>query len=348
MTGNFRLTASLLTLIVASASLVACGGGGSSPSASSPTTPRTLNFFSSLSQHETIDDNEEMAAQRFAVAPPSPEDPASPSAPSDSAVVTQSSQSNDTADAAVTFSDNTRNYTLNVEGTEFLSSTADEVQRGTIPGVSSFVEVAVLYSNDELSSAILATDRANSEDNEYIVWGIWGSIPADTMDVSDFTYGAFAHGTTPYNVGTNADTLTALAGDAMYEGHAFGLQLSNNQSEVFLGEVTLNADFDASGQGTMSGRVHNITFETTEYDPDSAIILGMADIDPDGSFEGPTSISVPSGRLGDTTLGGMWGGRFFGSETGTDYPGSAAGTLGLSDASGSNSLMGAFKTDRNP
>ena len=200
------------------------------------------------------------------------------------------------------------------------------------------------------NDSVAAITDANA-DRDYLVGGIWLSVPEDAS--ADPWIGASANGNDPFGDSSGMG-IVAVTGSATYSGRAGGILVSNEENFDFGADVALTANFDAAMGGMISGTVSDFT------DPDSGeslstgvVLLGETSIGTtnSGFFTGGTSV-VGTGEAEDFT--GRWGGQFYGnpdaSATGNNaQPGSVAGTFGASsDDKGVLGVFGAYKLGEIP
>ncbi|MEG9862916.1 MAG: hypothetical protein V6Z81_10605, partial [Parvularculales bacterium] len=264
--------------------------------------------------------------------------------------VTQSSDASAMADVTVTFDaagaiDNT---TLTVGsdtlGTAPTRSDTTMLTRGLVDNLQA-QQVIRLGSTAEnpdmtpISRAVILTGFSGTVGSEEYV--SWGYHRFEDYANTTYRYTAFASG----NTGYPQMNLMSLTGMATFTGDAVGVYADATDIADFWGDVTLTADFDGTGVGTLGGMVSNIRHGNNVSHPVGSITLGSQTIgNANSGFIGNGVTSAMLG-VGDTavSLAGTWGAQFFGS--GSNYPGSVAGTFGASDAAGTLSLLGAFKAD---
>ena len=198
-----------------------------------------------------------------------------------------------------------------------------------------------------------------NQDDAYLYFGIWSSIPdnigPDTL--YDFEYIAGGGGT--------PTRFAALTGSATFRGGAVGRYVTQGQVGgqnakigTFTATATLNADFgDGTDAGSLSGSI-------TDFSEDGSSLAGwQVTLGSDGNVGAASDISG-TGASGDTvasigglSVGGSWGATFYGTDNmdladpakypATGYPPvDLAGVAGWFNAIGSGandaSLAGAF------
>ena len=168
---------------------------------------------------------------------------------------------------------------------------------------------------------------------DYLSFGNWRSMPADTSDAGAYEFGLFATVGDPFAAGT----LAALSGTAQYTGDAVGVHVKSAAVDAFAATVELSVDFGSATEfGTVTGRVFDITLGSGDAAPLEEIgLLGEHRRDePHNLFA--TSFGDDSGTpvYGGIIVGGIsaaegwrgtWGGAFGGN--GADHPTSLAGTF---------------------
>ena len=202
------------------------------------------------------------------------------------------------------------------------------------------------------------------EDDAYLYFGIWSSIPDNITPATayDFDYIAGGGGQ------PTAARFNALTGPVTFRGGAVGKYVTQGQVGgqnakigTFTATATLNADFDANGgSGTLSGSI-------TDFREGGSPLAGWrvtlgrsgnvgaaADIS-DGVVTGGANSAVAN--IGGLSVGGSWAATFYGTDNddlgnATMYPATSypsvdlAGMAGWFKAIGANandaSLAGAF------
>ena len=184
---------------------------------------------------------------------------------------------------------------------------------------------------------------------DWMAAGIWGFIP-ESQNIRDFEFGAFADGGDPFE----QNNLQALTGNATYRGEAYGVYYSSStdgeDSELFNADAELTAQFgDATGLGTVSGRIFNVSDTDGEAIAGTPqVTLGAASIGDanSGFFTGDSSLQF-EGR----SYTGKWGGQFLGNGVADlASPSKVVGTFGVA-ASGQDAvggLVGAFGASHRP
>ena len=185
------------------------------------------------------------------------------------------------------------------------------------------------------------SDIQDNDDTDYLALGYWAWAPGPRINRRPFV-GAAASGNDPFQAGI----ITAVTGQAIYEGAATGLYAAHGDPATFRNfgaGVRLTADFDEDWIGglLLDGR------DSASDEPlFEELTLGNAAIQTgDASlFRGEVS-----GLLGGKQAEGRWGGQFYGNGLASadipvsyaEPPGSVAGTFGAR-AVGGDSLLGVF------
>ena len=191
------------------------------------------------------------------------------------------------------------------------------------------------------------SDINGNSDSDYLVLGYWVQELKVPRDDDNYRLGVFASGNDPFE----SSNLTGLAGTATYEGPATGLHMTKENADAeptfdyFNAKANLTADFgDTTTMGSISGTITEGMTDGGEVLPE--VTLGSADISPNSSSEGRGgNYSGDTSGMTDTgvTFTGYWGGKFFSNGTsGTDHPGSVAGTFGAKSADDLQAITGAF------
>ena len=189
---------------------------------------------------------------------------------------------------------------------------------------------------------------------DYLAFGNWQFVPADTTDAGAFAYGVYAAGGDPFHL----ENLAGLEGSASYVGAAVGKYarapaLGGSAIESFTADVELTAEFGTSdARGEIGGRLFNFAMTDGHAPPVSGLTLVAdswrggdnifetydgGDPKPGGWVEGYTQGTGADGRWN-----GAWGGAFFGNDAASAdaHPTGFGGTFGASDGAGS--LVGSF------
>ncbi|MEG9862918.1 MAG: hypothetical protein V6Z81_10615 [Parvularculales bacterium] len=228
-------------------------------------------------------------------------------------------------------------YDLTVDGQSILATGGTDLTLSDgIPDTSIAMQgIRAIRLTDpaRLSQALILTDFSGSVGSaEYISWGYYRfENPAAT---DSYSYTVFADG----NTGYDGNNLNALIGTATYTGKAVGVYADAVRRGDFWADVELTAEFGTGTDiGTIGGMVSNIRHGDNVPYSVTGITLSEETIGSmnNGFVTGDTSVTD------NAALTGKWGAQFFGS--GPGYPGSVAGTFGVSDTG--LSLLGAFKAD---
>ena len=211
----------------------------------------------------------------------------------------------------------------------------------------------------------VTTTSASVTPVDYLSFGVWQYVPDDVDDSASFDFGVFAGGGDPFEPANGE----ALMGSATYVGDAIGMYSSRVTSDYlrddpatssstptpltspalhpvtgsFSADVTLTADFKTDTElGTLSGRVHEITYDNGRLHGD--IYLREAPIDdPSTGVFGAIGGVASTSESGSSSVGGEWQAAFFGndpSDPAIPHPTGVAGTFGVGSDGGG--LVGAF------
>ena len=182
-------------------------------------------------------------------------------------------------------------------------------------------------------------DTYDDPDTAYLVFGAW----KQQTKASD---GSLSYLVIPYGYSIGVAPTTAptdLEGTATYKGEAAGAfatktftagALTDANAGVFAATVTLEADFDATGDGagtagSIKGTVDNFMNDGGVDSSDWEVSLGSAELDGDGTVTGGQTSVTFGGPDNDNA--GYWEGRWFGpseeTEAADQYPGMVVGTF---------------------
>ena len=193
------------------------------------------------------------------------------------------------------------------------------------------------------------------QDDAFLYFGIWSSIP-DNINGEEYNFRYVAGGGAA--TGSALSGFDTLTGSATFRGGAVGKYVTQGQVGgqnakigTFTATATLNADFGAADDGSLSGSI-------TDFREDGSPLTGwrvtLGSTDSVGEASMITSAAAEGStvaNIGGLAVGGSWGADFYGSTndiTGLDdrekYPAvDLAGVAGWFDATGSDaSLAGAF------
>ncbi|MDE0712883.1 MAG: hypothetical protein OXH60_12205 [Rhodospirillales bacterium] len=195
------------------------------------------------------------------------------------------------------------------------------------------------------------------QDDAYLYFGIWSSIPDGISGTYDFDYIA-GGGAVSGSALIGFDTLT---GSATFRGGAVGRYATlagvGRAAKIgtFTATATLNVNFGAAdAEGTLSGRLTDFREDGSSLTGWSVTLGSAGDVSTPAAISGAAVATVTNGtvaNIGGVPVGGDWGATFHGSAntvTGLDdrtkYPAvDLAGVTGWFDAtSDSASLAGAF------
>lgn len=184
------------------------------------------------------------------------------------------------------------------------------------------------------------SDHQGGNDTDYLAGGLWLFIPEDASNTNDLQVGAFADGSDLFN----QDHITALTGNATYNGDATGIYSQEGGGSVtdaglFRGNVALTARFgNNTADGDVVGRVHNIAIvQNATGNNVGTTINGYIHLQPApisvadrGFFYSNTEARMSGSGVFSSVnnIGGKWGGQFYGNDACTNIPGSVAGTFG--------------------
>ena len=197
------------------------------------------------------------------------------------------------------------------------------------------------------------------EDDAFLYFGIWSSIP-DDINGDEYNFRYVAGGGA--QSGSDLGNFNTLIGPATFRGGAVGKYVTQGQVGgqnakigTFTATATLNANFGtgdtANDPGTLSGRITDFRegggpLSGWRVTLGSSGNVSVASVIAGGAASGSTVANI-----GGLPVGGSWGATFHGSTnkiTGLDdrttHPGlDLAGVAGWFDATGSDaSLAGAF------
>ena len=204
---------------------------------------------------------------------------------------------------------------------------------------------AITGSGGRYYSAYYA-DVEDNADADYLTLGYWAWIPGPGSFRTPFV-GAAAGGSDPFFV----EHITAVSGQATYEGAANGLYAARKESPAFRNfgaDVRLTADFD---ENSIGGTITNGTDSATGEQLFKGLVLEEASIRTAGAaFFGSEVRGLVNGKY----MEGDWGGQFYGNGLATtdipvssaESPGSVAGTFGATSLDGDESLLGVFRAYR--
>lgn len=224
-------------------------------------------------------------------------------------------------------------------------------------GVRSFVGGDWSFKPGSITARVKAEDQAD-EDDAYLYFGIWSSIPDNITGTYNFRYVAGGGAES----GTDLANFNALTGSATFSGGAVGRYVTQGQVGgqnakigTFTATATLNADFgDGTTAGTLSGSITDFQeggspLSGWRVTLGSTGNIGVASTIADAAASGDTVANI-----GGLSVGGSWGANFHGSDNevladrdkypATTYPVvDLAGVTGWFDATGPDaSLAGAF------
>ncbi|MEG9862523.1 MAG: hypothetical protein V6Z81_08600 [Parvularculales bacterium] len=208
-------------------------------------------------------------------------------------------------------------------------------------------------------TAIIAHDRQDNADTQYIAWGLWANTPVGTSDnAAMFKYGAFSYGAGAYTY--PQARIAELTGEAKYNGHAVGVALipgvtegATGRTNAFVADVELTVDFLSSFfTGNARGEVNNFRYQNGGTNMVHKITLALRSLggSDGGLFASSRGGITAQGADGMDIAGltGEWGGKLYGAAhtSGEDHvlPAHVAGTFGVAHDTGM-SLLGAFKAD---
>ena len=235
-----------------------------------------------------------------------------------------------------------------------------------VDGVRSFVAGDWSFKPGNITTRVKAEDQAD-QDDAYLYFGVWSSIPDDIIGTYDFKYVAGGGAETGTELSSTSDGLAgfdALIGPATFRGGAVGKYVTQGQVGgqnakigTFTATATLNADFD---DNTLSGSI-------TDFREDGSPLAGWrvtmgGGINSQGSADvgvamGITGTAVTDGltvaNIGGLSVGGEWGATFYGSNnqelTDRDkYPASRYPPVDLAGVAGWFNAAGPSTTATDP
>ena len=219
-------------------------------------------------------------------------------------------------------------------------------------------------SNWTFTPSSLANGYRVSQDDAYLYFGAWSSIP-DSIGGTGYNFRYMAGG--GHESGSDLGRFSALTGSATFRGGAVGRYVTQGQvggqnAKIgsFTATATLNADFSApndAAAGTLSGSITDFREGGTplagwQVTLGSTGNIGVASTIENGAASGSTVAGI-----GGVSVGGSWGATFHGIDNdgvseltdtakypATQYPPvDLAGVTGWFDATGASvSLAGAF------
>ena len=163
-------------------------------------------------------------------------------------------------------------------------------------------------SKDSTLHAEVWTSYPN-DSSDCLVGGIWLVVPDDVMARDDYHFGAFAYGSMASIPDyADQDSITPVAGKAVYKGAAAGLHSSLQDGATtirrLLGKVTIDANFGTTSQkGAIGGRIDDLTLDGE--DVRGKILLQQVSLD--GTWYTRPPKKAPSGvpRQADNEIGNI-------------------------------------------
>ena len=183
---------------------------------------------------------------------------------------------------------------------------------------------------------------------DYLLFGLWLNEVAAGTD----TFGAFGTGGEPFST----ENVNALKGSASYSGPAVGSHHKTGEGvSWFEGTANLTAKFGtATEAGKIGGTVSNIRVGGAAAMTDSIHLVETTIADGTSTFNGAAVMGAQSG-VGSAkhAYNGTWSGGFFNNPTiatgdtdvSDNYPGSVAGTFGVTKTDTMGTTTGANATD---
>ena len=200
------------------------------------------------------------------------------------------------------------------------------------------VEYFQVDASTNRNYSILVADIEDNDDPDYMVGGIWTSVPGidDPTETARLPFTAAAGGNDPFQ-GAKVET---LKGHATYQGDAFGLYASRNPAPAFRyfsADVRLTADFNHN-------RVYGAVLDGRDTASDEVVFAALELHDAGVRTDGPAFFRGRlGGAVGSRHMSGDWGGQFLGNGvSAADAPGSVVGTFGASTDDSGDSLVGIF------
>ena len=230
-----------------------------------------------------------------------------------------------------------------------------EAQGTTVQRWSDGGRKGALFRRSDSSGAhwaAVTTDISGRYDSDWLATGVWARRPADGA-YANYRFGVFADGGDRFP----ASRVAALTGTATYTGDATGVYSrrtgadgASRRTEFFEADAVLTADFSAkpgaTGEGYISGRVHNISVGGTAIAGSPEIALNRARISANGSVHAALTRMTFDG----SSWTGSWGGEFYGARGVRQPPGAIAGVFGATAGSKYNgtakTFIGAFGASR--
>ena len=256
--------------------------------------------------------------------------------------------------------DNTDITAADFDADAFVTSTARQ---------RSFADGTVWrFKPGSITAPVKAEDRAD-QDDAYLYFGVWSSIPDDIVGTYNFRYVA---GGGPDRGEDFATKFATLTGPATFRGGAVGKYVTQGQVGgqnakigTFTATATLNADFgDGTTPGTVSGIINEFREDGSPLTGWQVTLGSETNVGVAATISG-TSVTGGStvANIGGLSVGGSWGATFYGSgnEDLMDrdkYPASrypvvdlagVAGWFDAADATCTNAcLAGAFAATPSP
>ena len=156
-----------------------------------------------------------------------------------------------------------------------------------------------------------------NEDDAYLYFGVWSSIPDDITGTYNFRYirGGGA------KMGSDLARLASLTGSATFRGGAVGKYVTQGQVGgqnakigTFTATATLNADFDAgTDQGEISGSITDFR-EGGSTLTGWQVTLGGASADVAANISDAAATGITVANIGGLVVGGSWGANIYGND----------------------------------
>ena len=262
-----------------------------------------------------------------------------------------------TVDTGTPVADTERDYnaTYDHDGDEDTAAIAVVLNCGTTCNLRVVNGEVLSISGYTFSTAgnVTVTGVEPEEDDTWLGFGIWLTETVVDGDTNTYAFGAFADGGAAVGDTDEPATVTAVTGEARYDGQAAGVHSTATEVEFFHGTAVLNAKFGTGAEdGTITGGIYDIVsggrslgqhdyIELLVTDPGAA--TPSPNIVAAGTFGGQTRMGPITGTdsAGESTyqFTGTWSGAFYNHmaadpdnapTVGNDMaPGSIAGTFGV-------------------
>ena len=270
-----------------------------------------------------------------------------------------------------TYTEDGETKTIDISGTfDCVDPTTCSVQRtGTGNNgehVADQTEV-VAISGYKFTGTGTRAEVPSALDDTWLSFGVWLTETVVDNATNTYAFGAFADGGAA--IGDTDEpantTLTAVTGDATYQGKAAGVHATATAVEFFHGDATLNAKFGdgTTDNGTITGMIHNIMAGGESVRDNIELLVsdpGAADPSPNIDPTATGFHFTGQARMTDTgeddssgediyRYTGGWSGSFYNHmaddpdttplDEATRAPGSVAGTFGVGRGDDTSTTM---------